>query len=213
MAVGEIPPNVASHFRRDRRNVLAAPRQLAPGLKGTIMRTAVATVLFSIFLAAPIESQPPAKKQVSSPTRVALVNLQRITNSGINYEKIRLLSLDKATLKALKKINKEIQEVQTQIVDVNDETTLAEMGRRLNFLTQKNMLLRQRSMSGDYTRDVQGQLRKFVIDKYKNKYSLILQQQDGYNDRVIFKAPDAEIDDITDEARDEFQKHIDQIAD
>jgi hypothetical protein len=177
------------------------------------MRIAVATVLFSIFLAAPIESQPPAKKQVSSPARVALVNLQRITNSGINYEKMRLLSLDKATLKALKKINKEIQEVQAQIVDVNDETTLAEMGRRLNFLNQKNMLLRQRTMSGDYTRDVQGLLRKFVIDKYKGKYALILQQQDGYNDRVIFKAPNAEIDDITDEAREEFLKYIDQAAD
>jgi hypothetical protein len=69
-------------------------------------------------------------------------------------------------------------------------------------------------MSGDYTRDVQGLLRKFVIDKYKSKYSLIIQQQDsGYTDRVIFKAPNAEIDDITDEAREEFQKHIDQAAD
>jgi hypothetical protein len=178
------------------------------------MRTAVATALLSIFLATPTESQPPAKKPDSPAARVALVNLQRITNSGINYEKIRLLSLDKATLKALRKINKEIREVQTQIVDINDEATLQEMGRRLNFLNQKNVLLRQRPMSGDYMRDVQGLLRKFVIDKYKSKYSLIIQQQDSGNpDRVIFKAPNAEIDDITDEAREEFQKHIDEIAD
>ena len=56
-------------------------------------------------------------------------------------------------------------------------------------------------------------LRKFVIDKYKDKYSLIIQQQDQGNvDRVIFKAPNAEIDDITDDVREEFQKYLDQIG-
>jgi hypothetical protein len=144
---------------------------------------------------------------------VALINMQRILNSGINYERIRVLSFDKATREALKKINKEIQEVQTQIVDVNDETTLAEMGRRLNFLNQKNMLLRQRAMNGDYNRDVQTLIRKFVIEKYKDKYALIIQQQEsGYGDRVMFKAANVEIDDITDEVREEFQKYADQIA-
>jgi hypothetical protein len=178
------------------------------------MRTAFATILLSVFLAGDTENQQPAKKHSPPPMRVALVNVQRIVNSGINYEKIRLLSLDKATLRALKTINKEIQEVQAQIVDVNDETTLAEMGRRLNFLNQKSMLLRQRAMSGDYGRDVQALIRKFAIDKYKDKYSLIIQQQDsGPGDRVIYKAPNTEIDDITDDVREEFQKYIDQTAD
>jgi hypothetical protein len=176
--------------------------------------TIVATVLLSIFLIATAESQPPEKKPDSPKTRVALVSLQRIMNSGINYDKIRLLSLDKSTKEAMKKINKEIQELQAQIVDVNDETTLQEMGRRMNFLNQKSNLLRQRGMNGggDYSRDVQGQLRKFVIDKYKGKYSLIIQQQEQGNiDRVIFKAPNAEIDDITDDVREDFQKYLDQI--
>ena len=179
------------------------------------MRTTVATILLSVFLAAPTDTQQPTKKQASPQMRVALVNVQRIANSGINYEKIRLLSLDKATTEALKKISKEVQELQTQIVDVNDETTLAEMGRRLNFLNQKSMMLKQRVMNGDYNRNLQGLIRKFVIGKYKDKYSLIIQQQQewGHAERVIFKAPNAEIEDITDEVSEEFQKYLDQTAD
>ncbi len=178
------------------------------------MKTVAATILLAVLLAPYAQSQPPAKTPPLPKTRVALVNLQRLINSGINYDKIRLLSLDKATLKALKKIKKEIEGLQTQIVDVNDETTLAEMSRRLNFLNQKSMLLRQRPMHGNYTRDVQALVRKFVIDKYKGQYSLIIQQQDSGNaDRVIYKAPNVEIEDITDEVREEFQKYLDQTAD
>lgn len=177
--------------------------------------TIVATALFSLLLIAPAESQTPGKNQDQPRTRVAVVNLMRLTNSGINYDKIRMLSLDKPTREAMKKVNKEIQELQAQIVDVNDETTLQEMSRRMNFLNQKNMLLRQRVMNGgEYNRDIQGQLRKFIIEKYKSKYSLILQQHDQGNvDRVIFKAPTTEYDDITDDVREDFQKYLDQAAD
>lgn len=178
------------------------------------MRISVATALLVVLLVSLVaiaENQETAKKPDSPKTRVALVNVQRIINNGINYEKIRLLSLDKHTLDALKKINKEIQEVQTQIVDVNDEATLQEMSRRINFLNQKNMLLRQRVMNSDMGRDAQSLLRKFVIDTYKDKYAIIIQQQQdsGYAERVLFKAANVEIEDITDDVREDFQKYMD----
>jgi hypothetical protein len=177
------------------------------------MKTALTAVLLSVFLAVQAESPEHSR------TKVAVVSLQRIVNSGINYEKIRLLSLDKATLEALKKINKETQEVQTQIVDVDDEVKLADLGRRLEFLNRKSMLLRQRPMGPDSSRDLQGMVRKFVIDKFKDKYALIIQQDVGFvdrsgnGDRVVWKSPDVAIDDITDEALEEFQKYVDQAAD
>ena len=174
------------------------------------MKIVLTTTLLSIFLVALAESQELPK------VKVAIVNLQRITNSSVNNEKIRLLSLDKATLETLKKINVEIQDVQKQIVDVNDEMTLAELGRRLDFLNRKSMLLRQRSMtSTDPIRDTQSLLRSFVIEKYKDKYSLIIQQQldSGSADRIISKAGNIEIEDITDDVRDALQKYTDRGVD
>lgn len=178
--------------------------------KGTSMKTILAAALLSLFLVAHAESQELPK------VKVAVVNLQRIMNNGVNYEKVRLLSLDKASLEVLKKINTEIQEVQTQIVDVEDEVKLADLGRRLEFLNRKNMLLRQRVMNNDPSRDIQGLLRKFVIEKFKDKYSVIIQQQDSGNpdriDRTIWKANNVEVCDITDDVREEFQKYLDQLA-
>jgi hypothetical protein len=183
------------------------------------MKTVLSTILLSLLLVAYAGSQEPSKAKAAaeSPdqkTRVAIVNLQRITNSGINYEKIRLLSLDKPTLDALKKINAEIHEVQTQVVDADDDTKLAELSRRMNFLNQKSMLLRQRAMNMDSNRDIQGMIRKFVIDTFKGKYALIIQQQQdsGYADRVVWKAANVEVDDITDDVREEFQKYMDQAG-
>jgi hypothetical protein len=168
------------------------------------MKTVFAAILLSLFLAARAESQEAPK------LKVAVVNMQRVMNSGMNYDKIRLLSLDKATLAALKKINTEIQEVQTQIVDVNDEVKLMDLGKRLEFLNRKSMLLRQRTMSGESTRDMQSILRRFVIDKFKDKYALIIRQQQdsGYADKVLWKG-NAEITDITDDVQEEFQKYLD----
>jgi hypothetical protein len=172
------------------------------------MKTIITTVLLSILFIAHAESQELPK------VKIAVVNLQRISMSGINSDKIRLLSLDKATLRALNKINTEIQEVQTQIVDVNDEITLADLGRRLSFLQQKSMMLRQRTMNSESSRDIQGLIRRFVIDKFKDKYSLIIQQQDtGNADRVISKAGNVEVEDITDDVRDEFYKYLEHAGD
>jgi hypothetical protein len=213
---GDIPPTRSVVFFVKVDIALVEPRIASrPPSKGTDMRTNVATALLVVLLVSLVaiaENPESAKKSESPKTRIALVNLQRIMNGGINYEKIRLLSLDKHTFDALKKINTEIQEVQTQIVDVNDEATLQEMSRRMNFLNQKSMLLRQRVMNGDMNRDVQGLIRQFVIDKYKDKYAVIIQQQhdSGYAERVLFKAPNVEIEDITDDVRDEFQKYMDQ---
>jgi hypothetical protein len=172
------------------------------------MKIIFTTVLLSIGLAAHAASQDLPK------LKVAIVNMQRIAMSGVNNEKIRLLSLDKATLEALRKINVEIQEVQAKIVDVNDEVELGDLGNRLQFLNRKSMLLKQRSMTTDSMRDTQGLLRRFVIDKFKDKYSLIMQQQDpGIADRILSKAGNVEIEDITDDVRDAFLKYVDQAGD
>jgi hypothetical protein len=173
------------------------------------MKTVLISMLLAIFfLAANAECQEAPK------AKVAVVNIQRLMNSGVNYDKIRLLSLDKTTLEALKKINAEIQEVQTQIVDVNDEGKLGELGRRLAFLNQKSNLLRQRAMNGDVGRDIQATLRKFVIERFKGKYDLILQQQEmggPDRDRVLWKG-ETEVRDITEDAMDEFQKYLDELV-
>jgi len=62
------------------------------------MKTVLTAALLSLFLVANAEGQEVPK------VKIAFVNLQRITQGRINYEKLRLLSLDKATLDALRKI-------------------------------------------------------------------------------------------------------------
>jgi hypothetical protein len=169
------------------------------------MRTVLTAMILSALLIAQAESQEPRK------VKVAVVNLQRIIGGGINYEKAVLLLLDKTTLEALKKINIEILEVQAQIVDANDDAKLVEFGKRLDFLTRKANLLRQRAMTGDTRQEYQSLLRKFVVDNFKGKYSLILQQDGGAVDRFLWKG-EAEVQDITDEVQDQFQKYVDEVS-
>ena len=176
------------------------------------MKTVLAAVLVSVVLVAQIVLVAQAECQELPKLKVAVVNLNRISNSGINYDKIRLLSMDKPTLEALQKIGREIQDVQMQITDVEDELKLADLGRRLEFLNRKSSLLRQRVMNNDTNRDVQSLIRGFVIDKFKDKYPLILQQQDGNPDRTLWKGGDVEVNDITDEVQEKFREYVDELS-
>ncbi len=180
------------------------------------MKTTFAAVVLSLLLAsqAVCQTANPLKAEASAKPKVAVLNIYRITNSGINYERLRLLSLDKPTIDALKKIETEIQDVQMQITDVEDEVKLGDLGRRLEFLSRKSSLLKQRAMnSNSGGQDMQAAVRNFVIENFKDKYALILQQQDqgGNVDRILWKG-DVEVVDITDEAREKFMEYLDQLG-
>lgn len=172
------------------------------------MKTLLSVAMLSVALVGNALGQEPAKEQPK--VKIAIVNLNRITNSGINYDRIRYLGLDKQTLDAIKKIDVEIQELQKQVVDANDETTLQEISRKMQFLNQKNSLLRQRIFN-EPGRDIQAVLRTFIIEQFKDKYVLILYQQDsGMQDRVLWKG-DAEVVDISGEVQDKFREFLDQL--
>ena len=172
------------------------------------MKSLLSVAMLSVALVGNALGQEPAKEQPK--VKIAIVNLNRINNGGINYEKIRFLGLDKATLEALKKINSEIQDLQKQVVDANDETTLQEISRRMQFLNQKSSLLKQRVFN-EPNRDIQSALRTFVVNTFKNKYPLILQQQDSGNiDRILWKG-DIEVVDITEEVQEKFREFLDQL--
>jgi hypothetical protein len=102
--------------------------------------------------------------------------------------------------------------VQKQIIDVEDNDKLAELGRRVEFLNQKLNTLReqrQQGVGGNPNLDLQAMIRKFVVGNYKDKYLLILWQDSRAHDRAIIWKGDVQIDDITDDVSQKFRDYLD----
>jgi len=172
-------------------------------LKGNIMKTVLQVAMLSVFLPAIAMGQEPAQ------VKVAVVRINSIMSSGNFYEKVRLLGCDKETLAAMKKLSTELKAVQKQVIDVEDQALLSELGRRAQFLNQKINILMQRGMSGNSNVDLQAMIRKFVIDNYKDKYLLIMQQEPGMPDRAFLWKGNVQTDDITDEVSQKFREYLD----
>jgi len=180
----------------------------------TVLHTILLVVLSAASLSMAAAEELAAKKSAEpAKVKVAVVNIQRIVNNGNFYDKLRVLSLGKSTLEALKKINAEIQEIQKQLVDADDQTTLNDLNQKLQFLIQKSNMLRQTAMNSNPNIDMQAALRNFTISQFKDKYALILQQQDMGNnvERVLWKG-DIEIVDISDEVQEKFREYLDKVA-
>jgi hypothetical protein len=169
------------------------------------MRTILAAVLLSILGTATALSEESPK------LKVATIRLDRFVNSGMNYEMNQLFSMDKETLKLYKKVQAEIQKAQKDLADIDDEIKLAEMGRKIEFLNRKLGMIQQQGMNHRRQRDIQSCFRDFVIEQYKDKYRLILQDT-GLPERCLCKG-NAEFSDITDEAIGKFKDYLNRLGD
>jgi hypothetical protein len=169
------------------------------------MRTILAASVLSLLLAAR------AYGEESPKMKVAILRLDYIAGRGELHEKIFLLSSEKATRNAMKEVRAEIRRTMNKIVDAGDESELNELGRRLSLLNRKIQLIQQSAMQDQRFNNAQSMIHRFVIDHYKDKYSLILQDPSGL-DRAIWKGA-VEIRDITEEVADQFQKHLNKLVD
>ncbi len=165
------------------------------------MKTLLTVAVLCSLAAANVAAQEPAG------IKVAIVRLDRIISSGVNFEQLRLLQTDKESLEAIRKINEEIQLLQKEIINAENETRLSEVGRKIQFLNQKMNLLRQRFVNNQ---DYQAAVRDFVVENYKDKYSLILQMDQNNSNRVVWKN-NAEVVDITDDVSDKLRERIKQV--
>jgi hypothetical protein len=171
------------------------------------MKTLLPMTLLSFLLTAGAECQEPVK------VKVAVVRLDMMMRDGYSSESVRLLSLDKETLAAMQKIGAEVKAARKEIADAADATKLSELQARMQFLSQKLSIVSQSARSGSSSRDQQTLVRDFVIETYKDKYQVILQRQQ-YSDMVdpVLWKGGAEITDITEEARDKFREHLNEIS-
>jgi hypothetical protein len=167
------------------------------------MRTILAASVLAILLAAR------AYGEESPKIKVAVVRLDSIVGQGNLHERLFLLSRDKAMRSALKEIRADIRRTMNKIVDAGDESELNELGRRMNLLNRKIQLIQQTAMQERMYNNIQSLIRRYVIDHYKDTYSLILLDPNGL-DRALWKG-NVEIRDITEEVADQFQKHLDAL--
>jgi hypothetical protein len=195
MFAGGLPPR--------RRAVGSRPQNTMPS-KGKNMKTMLPVAVTALFLAAMAEGQELPK------VKIAVVRINSVMSGGNLYDRIRLLSCDKETLAAIKKLNADLKAVEKEVIDAEDDVKLNDLGRKVQFLNQKLNLLRQRAMSGNPNVDMQAMIRNFVVSNFKDKYHLILQQDSGIPDRFILWKGNADTDDITDEVSEKFRQHIDQ---
>lgn len=183
-------------------------------MKSGLSIVASIVCLFAVIAQAqePAKNAADAQGQEAPKIKVAVVRIGAILNNGNYYDRVRMMAADKDTLAAIKKVNAEMKDLQKQAIDVDDELKLNDLGRRMQFLNQKLNVLRQHVNSGNPNIDVQAMVRKFVIENYKNKYPIIMQQDSGVPDRLFVWKGGVQTDDITDEVADKFREHLDKIA-
>jgi septal ring factor EnvC (AmiA/AmiB activator) len=188
-------------------NGAGCERHFSVPSKGNSMKTVLQFAVLAIFVTTIATAQEIVK------VKVAVIRIDAIEGGDNSfYDKARLLTCDKSILTAVKKINAELKNVQKQIIDVEDNDKLAELGRRVEFLNQKLNTLReqrQQGVGGNPNLDLQAMIRKFVVGNYKDKYLLILWQDSRAHDRAIIWKGDVQIDDITDDVSQKFRDYLD----
>jgi hypothetical protein len=135
---------------------------------------------------------------------VAVVQLSRLTND-VDYEKVRLLNMDKDTVEAVKKISSELAGLKRQIIDVKDEVVLMEIQKQIEFNTRKLSILRSSSSSSREV-NIQKFASEFIVKKFSGRFPLILQDSNSLDGRIIYK--NIKVVDITDEAADAFRQEL-----
>jgi len=169
------------------------------------MKTVLPLVVLSFCFTTIAETQEPAK------AKIAVVRINAITGSGNFYEKMRpLYCSDKETRAAIKKINTDLKAVGKEVADADDEAKVADLSRKAQFLQQKLSLLRQCGAIDNQNFDMNAIMRDFIVNTFKGKFQLILQQDSSGSDRAFLWKGNANIEDITDEAGQKFREYLEQ---
>jgi hypothetical protein len=170
------------------------------------MKTVLPLVLLCFCYATIAAAQEPAKAKIA----VVRVNVVMAGSSNL-YEKMRqLYRCDKETREAIKKINTDLKALGKEVADTDDEAKVADLSRKAQFLQQKLSLLRQCGTNVNQNIDMNAIIRDFIVNTFKGKYQLILQQDSGGSDRAFLWKGNADVDDITDEAGQKFREYLDQ---
>jgi hypothetical protein len=174
-------------------------------------RVVAVGVLSFLWVANVVLGQEASKVKPELPkAKIAVIRMDRIMNGGYDYERIRMLATDKATRDTLLKISNEVKAIQKQVMDTEDETKLNELSNGLGLLNRKSNMLRQHLINGGGTRDIQSLVRDFILQNYKDKYNLILQDS-GVLDRSLSKN-NVEVTDITDDVLQKLRESMDQLT-
>lgn len=136
---------------------------------------------------------------------IAVVQMNRLTND-IDYDRIRLLNLDKDTIEAIKKINADQAKLKKDIIEVTDEVKLMDIQKQVDFNNKKLMILRDRNGGGNRDVNIQKLAGDFVVKRYAGRFAMILQDTNGIDGRVLYK--NVKITDISEEAADAFKKDL-----
>jgi len=162
------------------------------------MRTAL-LALFCCLTCHAVEVEAPAPPQMA----VAIVQLNKMTGD-MDYDKVRLLNLDKDSLEAIKKINAEMAKLKKEIIEATDEVKLMDLQKQMEFNNKKLALLRDRNSNREV--NVQKLAQDYVVRKFSRRYSMILQDASSLDNRAIYK--NVAITDITEEAAAGFRAEI-----
>lgn len=141
--------------------------------------------------------------------RIAVANMERIT-TDLDYEKVRLLSIDKETRDAMRQINQELKQARTELLALTDELKLMDYQKKMEFLNKKKSLIQERNYNRDNSKDIRKLARDFIIEHYKDKYVLIISEANTLERSALYKA--VVIEDITDEAGTKFRAYINELA-
>jgi hypothetical protein len=151
-----------------------------------------------------------AVEQEKPSIEIAVVQVDRVTGD-FDYERLKMLSMDKDTLEATRKLNADQAKLKRDIIEATDEAKLMDLQKQLEFNAKKLSLLRDRNGSN---RDINIRkiLSEFIVRTYSTRFALILQDTNGIEGRAIYK--NVKVTDITDEAAEAFKKDLsDKLGD
>ena len=168
-------------------------------------RRMLLVVALGALLTLPSQAQDKAKRE----NKIAVVDVVAVSQA-INYELLPILNADAETRKTLKELVERKRGLQKELLSAQDRVQLAKIQESIAFIDEKTRTIRTsltKLPSYNYNNQ-RSYVEKFVREKYKDKYLLIVSRRDNDGSSVFIPRSDVPVENITDQVITDLQADL-----
>lgn len=139
-------------------------------------------------------------KVVKKENKIAVIDVVAVSQV-INYELLPILNADVETRKTLKELAERKRGLQKELLAAQDRIQLSKIQESITFIDEKTRTIRTsltKLPSYNYNNQ-RSYVEKFVREKYKDKYLLIISRRDNDGNSVFIPRSDVPVENITDQ--------------
>lgn len=144
--------------------------------------------------------QSQGEDKVKKENKIAVVDVVAVSQA-INYELLPILNADAETRKTLKELAERKRGLQKELLAAQDRVQLSKIQESITFIDEKTRTIRTsltRPPAYNYNNQ-RSYVEKFIRDKYKDKFLLIVSRKDNDGTSVFIPRSDVPVENITDQ--------------